>query len=382
MKARNLILAPLLVMVLLTLLVGGTAYQQTLDWEKGVSRAANDISKLIILSNIHWGLRQIEQDLAEHPEQAQLTWRELQREVLMLVKLQHQDNMTEQEQPLSVPFKAILKMQKPTKANLHALLQGDFFYPNLDQVDRLKALQQTAGWMTTLITASMVFLGLILATLTVYDLDRLFQRLTHSRDLHIQLQEEERRRIAQDLHDGVVQELIDLKRHYNPNKVDTIIHNLRGICHNLKPQVLDDLGLAAALEFLADDLRQAGISQVHVSLEEEGLAQLPQQYELPLFRVVQELCSNIKHHAQATQARLNIVYNPNESPLLRGYVSDNGTGFDPQTISMTSMGIRGVQERLQQLNGKFTIHSQLGQGSKCQFSIPIQTHDPSQRKPA
>lgn len=383
MKARNLILAPLLVMVLLTLLVGSTAYQQTLNWENGLTQAALDISRSVILNNIHWRLQRIERDLSEHPDQAETTWKEVQREVLVLDKIQHQDATAGQEQPLSVPFKAILQMPAPTKGNLHALLQSDSFSPNLDQVDRLKDLQQKAEWMTKLITASMVFLGLVLAALTVYDLDRLFQRLTYSRDLHIQLQEEERRRIAQDLHDSVVQELIDLKRHYNPDKVDTIIHNLRGVCHNLKPQVLDDLGLAAALGFLADDLRQAGIPQVHVTMDEEGLAQLPQQYELPLFRVMQELCSNIKRHAQATQVRLSIVYNPNESPVLSGYVNDNGTGFDPEkTNTTTSMGLAGVQERIQQVGGKLMIHSQPGQGSKFHFTILVKTHDSPKRIPA
>lgn len=382
MKARNLILAPLLVMILLTLLVGGTAYQQTLNWENGVTRTANDISKLIILNNIHWGLQKIERDLTEHPDQVQPTWRELQREVLILIKLQHENNTLGQDEVLSVPFKAILQIPQPTATSLQALLKSDFFSPSLDQVEQLKALQQKAEWMTKLITASMVFLGLVLATLTVYDLDRLFQRLTHSRDLHINLQEDERRRIAQDLHDGVVQELIDLKRHYSPEKVDAIIHNLRGVCHNLKPQVLDDLGLAAALGFLADDLRQVGIPQVHVTMDEEGLAQLPQQYELPLFRVMQELCSNIKHHAQATQVRLSIVYNPSESPVLSGYVSDNGTGFDPEkTNTTTSMGLAGVQERIQQIGGKLMIHSQPGQGSKFQFTIPVKTHDTPKRIP-
>src|SRR5690606_14504581 len=126
-----------------------------------------------------------------------------------------------------------------------------------------------------------------------WDLTRLVKALVQSRDLSTKIQEEERRRIAQDLHDGVIQEMSDLKRLYRPEKVDHIISSLRRVCHNLKPQVLDDLGLSAALDFLADDLRESGHTAVRMTVDVEGLARLPKDYELPLFRVIQELFANI-----------------------------------------------------------------------------------------
>lgn len=380
MNARNLILAPLLVMVLLTFLVGGTAYQQTLNWEAGVTKTANNISKLVILNNIHWGLRKIQRDLPVDPQQAETTWHELQREVFVLIKLQEQDP-TAFDEPLSVPLQTLLKTKHPTPANIQALLKSDLFSLSLVQVDQLKNLQQEAERVTSLVTLSMLILGLVLTLMTAYEVDRLFQRLTRSRDLHIKLQEEERRRIAQDLHDGVVQELIDLKRHYSPEKINAVIDNLRRVCHNLKPQLLEDLGLSAALEFLADELRQAGITNIQVTLDEEGLSQLPKRYELPLFRVVQELCSNIKHHAQATQVRITVAYNPSESSTLSGTISDNGKGFDPQVSTGKGMGLTGVRERIQQLGGKLNIQSKPAQGSKFQFVIPIKQEAPSNAFP-
>jgi signal transduction histidine kinase len=223
---------------------------------------------------------------------------------------------------------------------------------------------------------SMIVLGLVLTAITATDLDQLFQKLSRSRDLNIQLQEEERRRLAQELHDGVVQELIDLKRQYSPDKVEQVIDNLRRVCHNLKPQILEDLGLCAALRFLADDLRQAGIAQVHINLDEAGLAQLPKAYELPLFRVIQELCANLKRHAKASRVNLAISYNPQESPALSGYVSDNGQGFDPKTIAVTSMGLAGIKERIQQMDGQLHIHSKPGQGAKFQWTIPVKGQVP------
>jgi signal transduction histidine kinase len=370
MKTRILILAPLLVMVLLTFLVGGTAYQQTLNWEKGVTQATNNISRLVILNNIQWGLRKMKRELTENPEQAKATWQEMQREVLVLLKLRPQNTDTLEDLPMP-SLQKILQTQKPTQADLKILLKSELLALSLDQVNELKYLQTQAEWVTRLMTVSMIILGLVLTILTAYDLDRMIQQLARSRDLNIRLQEEERRRIAQDLHDGVVQELVDLKRNYEPQKVDNVINNLRRVCHNLKPQVLEDLGLAAALEFLADDLRQEGITNVQITLDEDGLAQLPKHYELPLFRVVQELCSNIKHHAQATQVNMTIAYNPMESPALSGFIGDNGKGFNPNLIHAKGMGLTGVKERIQQVEGTLKIQSKVGQGSQFHFIIPV-----------
>lgn len=371
MNARTQILAPLLVMILLTFLVGGTAYQQILNWEKGVGRVANHVSELVILNNIHWGLRKVQRELVENPEQAQLTWLELQKESRMLTTLPVSTNEKTSATPQATLLYAALANEQPQPKQIQALLNSDFLTLNLDIVKQLNTLEADAESVTRLVTVSMIILGLVLTALTATDLDKLFQKLANSRDLNIQLQEEERRRIAQELHDGVVQELIDLKRQYSTEKVEQVINNLRRVCHNLKPQVLEDLGLSAALQFLADDLRQAGIESVKVNLDEAGLAQLPKSYELPLFRVIQELCSNLKRHAHASRVNLAISYNPAESPVLSGYVSDNGQGFDPKNIAVSSMGLAGLTERIQQMDGQLNITSQPGQGAQFQWTIPV-----------
>jgi signal transduction histidine kinase len=375
MNARNQILAPLLVMILLTLLVGGTAYQQIRNWESGIKRVTNHISELVILNNIHWGLRKVQQELDTNPEQAQITWLELHKQAQMLATLPTSSpgdiGSTSTQNPV---LYAILQHPIPERAQIQSLLNADSLDLNMDVVQQLSALEQDAEFTTRLVTVSMVLLGLLLTAITARDLEKLFQKLARSRDLNIQLQEDERRRLAQELHDGVVQELIDLKRQYSPDKVEQVIHNLRRVCHNLKPQVLDDLGLPAALQFLADDLRQAGIEHVKLNLDETGLAQLPKAYELPLFRVIQELCSNMKHHAKATRVNMAISYNPSESPVLSGYVSDNGQGFDPGKVAVTSMGLAGIRERIQQMDGNLKIHSKPGEGTQFQWTIPVKTH--------
>lgn len=365
-----------MVMVLLTFLIGGTAYQQTLGWKNEVTRVSNNVSEVVILSNIRWGLKKIQQELANNPEQAQTDWDEIYRQTQLLADIQRKQE-ARGGQTLSPLLQNILKNKQPNWPLVKGLAQNDFFSFNLNQLNELNNLQSKAQQVTQWVTLSMIVLGLVLTGITAYDLDRLIQKLALSRDLNIQLQEEERRRIAQDLHDGVVQELIDLKRNYTPKKVETVINNLRRVCHNLKPQILEDLGLVASLEFLADDLRQSGIEKVFLNADTIGLSCLPKHYELPLFRVLQELCSNIKHHAQASQVKITIAYTPQESPILSASVEDNGKGFNPQKTYPKSMGLTGVKERIQQMGGRLHINSKAEEGSRFQFIIPVKASESS-----
>jgi two-component sensor histidine kinase len=376
LNTKYFILAPLLVMVLLTFLIGGTAYQQTMGWKNEVTRVSNNVSEVVILSNIRWGVKKIQQELVDNPKQAQTDWDEIYRQTQLLADIQRKQQ-AQGGQAISPLLHSILVNKQPNLPLIKGLAQNDFFSFNLNQLNELNHLQSKAQQVTQWVTLSMIVLGLVLTGLTAYDLDRMIQKLAHSRDLNIQLQEEERRRIAQDLHDGVVQELIDLKRNYTPQKVETVVNNLRRVCHNLKPQVLEDLGLVASLEFLADDLRQSGIEKVFLNADTIGLSSLPKHYELPLFRVLQELCSNIKHHAQASQVKITIAYTPQESPILSASVQDNGKGFNPQKAYPKSMGLTGIKERIQQMDGRLHINSKTGEGSRFQFIIPVKGSESS-----
>jgi signal transduction histidine kinase len=358
-------------MLLLTVLVGVTACEQAVRWEHGVQQVVDNITQLLIRNNIRNELKNIQQNL-DNPEQSRLTWQEVQRESQMLYALlQKSDAASEHDFRASLQY--ILNIQNPTSKQLDLLVSNPIFQFRIYELDKLDELQDNARQVTIMVTLSMLVLGLLLTLVTVYDLDKLFQKLARSRDLNIQIQEKERHRIAQELHDGVVQELIDLKRNYQPEKIDQLLHNLRRVCHDLKPQVLDDLGLSSAIEFLVEDLRQSGPLKVDLYLDREELAQLPKSYELPIFRVIQELCSNIKHHAKATEASIRILYNPQESPLLRGYVTDNGCGFESVAIASGKMGLTGIQERIRQVDGQFKMESTLNKGSQFQWMIPVKT---------
>lgn len=370
LSTRSQIFIPLMTMILLTFVAGGTAFRQTRELSITLDHAFTQVSQLLMMNNVRWTLRDIDQYQKQSPEQAQQIWQEAQQEV--------------REFSNSAPYAMLpgslqqMITHDTPRPELLDSLKNDTLRINLSHIeDQLKTFQQHAEFVNGMTSFLMICLGLFLTAITGYDLERLVKALSRSRDLNVTLQEEERRRIAQELHDGVVQDLVDLKRQYSPEKVDTLINNLRRVCHNLKPQVLDDLGLAAALEFLADDLRQFGVPKVKFNIEPDELSKLPKSYELPLFRVIQELCSNIKNHAQANQVTLALAYNPDEDRVLRGYIRDNGKGFDPQKAFGKGLGLTGVQERIQQLGGKVTIESKPGAGSNFQFVIPVKENEPN-----
>lgn len=363
------ILSPLLVMLLMTLLVGLTGYGLTDAWRQSAEKTIHRVAQAVLITTIRGGLEQVRREWPEHPREARSHWNEIRQQVNLLT---HDRSVASQFLALEA-FMA----RDANITRVDTLLRQDF--PKLELVNlgrELEALGAHSTFVTLTVTFCMLGLGGVLTLITAWDLSRLLRALIQSRDLNIRLQEEERRRIAGELHDGVMQDLVDLKRHYHPDKLDAIVNNLRRVCQNLKPQMLADLGLLPALESLADDLRQAGVSQVQMSLDSEGLARLPKSCELPLFRVIQELFSNIKRHAGASQVMATLVYNPAESRFLHGYIADNGQGFSwPQARASEcregGMGLAGVQERIGQLGGSLQIDSQPGQGSRFRFRIPI-----------
>jgi two-component system sensor histidine kinase DegS len=308
--------------------------------------------------------------LKKNPKTAQSHWQNVQQQLKMLWSAEQLGAPSSNTSTLQNML--VIVAHDENISHLDTLLKQQSLSINLTQLPHeLESLGNYSSFVTTAVTCCMVALGGILTLLTAWDLSRWMQALISSRDLNIRLQEEERRRIAGELHDGVMQDLIDLKRRYAPEKLDGIVHNLRRVCQNLKPQVLVDLGLCAALEALATDLREAGVSSVRMALDVENLTQLPASSELALFRVVQELFSNIRKHAGAQQVIVTLIYHPKESPYLRGYIQDDGCGFDIQQQKKGSLGLAGVRERIGQLGGSFKIESQPGKGSQFYFQIPL-----------
>jgi signal transduction histidine kinase len=204
-------------------------------------------------------------------------------------------------------------------------------------------------------------------------------------------QEEERTRLARELHDTIGQSLTAIimtstavenslpadfvsgkdKLANVRNMAVQTLHDLRGLIFDLRPEVLDDLGLGLALHSQVKKyLEPAG---VHVQLRAAGLKdQLPAEIETAVFRVVQEAITNIARHAHATEA--NISLTKKDSQLIVR-VEDNGIGFDPDQLQQKQQqawGLRGMEERVTLLGGKFYVGSQPGTGTLVLAEVPVE----------
>jgi signal transduction histidine kinase len=208
----------------------------------------------------------------------------------------------------------------------------------------------------------------------------------------VSAQEEERRRIARELHDDVGQALTAVRmntaavelaipedRADIKIKLATVrdiagqaLRDLRTLIFDLRPDVLDDLGLVPAVRAHAKEhLESRGM---HVTLKVSGLHErLPAEVEVAVFRVLQEAMTNIARHAQATETRIQLQM---AEAKLWVHVEDNGTGFDLADASQSrhtgqGWGLRGMEERIGILGGTFSIESMPGHGTCISAVIPL-----------
>jgi two-component system, NarL family, sensor histidine kinase UhpB len=208
----------------------------------------------------------------------------------------------------------------------------------------------------------------------------------------INAQEEERRAIAQSLHDDTGQALSMLIIHLDriderilPSQKElkgqvaearalaaNALAELRRILSGLRPAILDDLGLVPAIRWFARaNLEQASIP-VDISAP-ESLPELSPAVTTTLFRIVQEAVSNIVRHAGA--GAVTIVLEEN-SGLVQLRIRDNGRGFDPlhasrDAVELQQLGLLGIRERAEQLGGQVRVESAPGQGTSLHVSIPV-----------
>jgi signal transduction histidine kinase len=203
-------------------------------------------------------------------------------------------------------------------------------------------------------------------------------------------QEDERKRIARELHDESLQTLsallmnIEMCRLHpdliTPDKVnmmkDTVtrvINEMSKVIQNLRPTVLDDLGFEAGILWLIDrNLKEKGIN-CQVNMEELVEDNLPPELQVALFRIVQEVTSNIARHAQAANVYL---YIKNDARTFTMTIEDDGTGFDTgtvfeNTLTGRGLGILGMKERATQVNGTLKVCSKPNQGTMVLCTVPL-----------
>jgi len=176
----------------------------------------------------------------------------------------------------------------------------------------------------------------------------------------LQNTEEERRRIASDLHDSISHELLTLKSLFQQDistvngKIDTIINDVRSISRNLHPVMFDKIGLVPNVEALVERLQNQNDFMVSTDMEYEGT--LSSSDELQLYRIIQEALSNIIKYAKAHAAKVTLQQTGHAIQL---EIKDNGRGFDVQKAlnSGKAFGLHNIIERARAIGGKAHIES-------------------------
>jgi PAS domain S-box-containing protein len=201
------------------------------------------------------------------------------------------------------------------------------------------------------------------------------------------IREQEKSRVARELHDELAQTLTALKMDTiwvrdnvgtQPREaaakleemlsmLDTSVAATRRIAADLRPLLLDDLGLMPAIEWLVQNFTQR--SGVPCELRGDEDLELDEPYATAVFRIVQESLANVAKHARATQAAVSMQRAGTDIML---EVKDNGAGFDPAAGRKPgSLGLAGVRERAQLLRGSINVQSRPGQGTVVQARIPV-----------
>ncbi|AUT47898.1 cache domain-containing protein [Achromobacter sp. AONIH1] len=217
----------------------------------------------------------------------------------------------------------------------------------------------------------------------------------------VRTQEDERARLSRELHDGISQVLVSIKlsleaarerlrqalgaepralAHIDAplggalDRLNNAVGEVRRISHNLRPTLLDDLGLPAALEHLGREFSQPsqhGVTPLAVRLHTDGHpVKLPDAYATALFRVTQEALTNVLRHAGATRAEMVLTYGARDLTLS---IADDGHGFDHAEVQQDprrGIGLRNMRERMAALSGTLVLHSGV-QGTLLKAWLPL-----------
>ncbi len=248
-----------------------------------------------------------------------------------------------------------------------------------------------------------ISLGLLVAGVSIYRISRLEQvsdeqrRRTEraERELRrlsqelVHAQEAERRSISRELHDQVGQMLTALRmelanlegiRHAPGEQfaarvreakqlAEQTLMSVRNLAMGLRPSILDDLGLAPALEWQGREFSRRGNLPVEVTVDGD-LDGLPDSHRTCVFRIVQEALTNCARHAQAKSVRVAVHGGPDAIAVS---VQDDGVGFSSAEAAARGMGLVGVQERANELGGTMSIRSEPGKGTTLHVRIPKPT---------
>jgi len=205
----------------------------------------------------------------------------------------------------------------------------------------------------------------------------------------LRAQEEERRRIARELHDETSQALnavlLSIEMAQESLRTATVpgesverleaskqltaqtLEGIHNLAFDLRPTMLDDLGLVPSVRWYAK--RQSQTYGLQIQVDAQGLddERLPDQTEVALFRVVQEALTNVAKHSGASLARVQLQRRPGGIEVT---VQDNGKGFDPEQVNADRLGLFGIHERVSLLGGNLEVDSHRGGGTRLMVQVP------------
>jgi two-component system sensor histidine kinase DegS len=254
---------------------------------------------------------------------------------------------------------------------------------------RLRSIEQTVEKAENVMTQMGVVMGYLAGDLK--QVGQIIEDVKHQQQMGLQViqaQEEERKRVAREIHDGPAQsmanvvlrtelvekvlvndgvgqareELKELKELVRESLAD-----VRRIIFNLRPMALDDLGLVPTLRKYIEELNRK--YDLVIDFKTFGKeCRPPSSMEVALFRLVQESLTNVIKHAKAPEAQIKLEFQRDRIFLV---IKDDGIGFDMKKKSREGFGILGMQERIKLLDGQMVLQSAPGQGTKLLLVIPI-----------
>lgn len=252
-------------------------------------------------------------------------------------------------------------------------------------------IQNTVIWIAGIAIASLLIIGLSGLALNISEYREADAKLRVLAQRVVRSQEEERARLSRDLHDGISQWLVSIKLQVESGiaklaanasqpeqartsfdraavQLNDVLGEVRRISHDLRPALLDDLGLAAALEHLTREFSEH--TSIDTSFAADGSHDRLEDVEnTVIFRIAQETLTNIKRHANATRVNIRLT---GDKTCVKLSIADNGIGFDVAGISQhpkRGIGLRNMHERVNDIGGKLELASS-NEGTQVTAILP------------
>jgi len=282
------------------------------------------------------------------------------------------------------------RIRRELSASFHSLLDGDVAYIENPVVTR-SGEERIIGWHNSILRdRDERVIGTLSSGEDITERKRFESALRHLSGRLLQAQDDERRKVARELHDGVgmyvtglslalgkIRTFLDEKNPEHEKVVAEcrdLIHSaageIRSISYLLHPPTIEEMGLVSALEWLVRGFSSR--SGIAISLQlATDLCRLKAETELTLFRVTQEALNNVYRHSGSSTASVRLFC---ESETVVVEITDQGQGMQPFAVGSApefTVGISGMRERVQDVGGKFSIESVAGEGCTVRATLPL-----------